>query len=147
MPDWDSILDDIPSSDAIRLTRSELLLLDWVICSGSSLMAPISEDLMAWQDFRLQIWKALPEPDEKSLGVMFEIGEIDAKVLLAAVPTTFSWGDGLDCGFTLKVKLAARLALTYIDPQIQEDEDARQNEAENKTESGSPTSDETSTSV
>ena len=151
---WDRILDDIPNRDSIRLTRGELLLLDWVLCTGSSLLAPITEDLMSWQDFRLVLWESMPEPDESgvrpSLGVMFDVGDIDAKVLLCAVPTTFSWGDGSDCGFSLKLKLAQRLSGKYTDPKIQQDlddelakeaENASKDETENQAQSEPATGD------
>jgi hypothetical protein len=148
---WDDLLQGVGSPDSIRLTRGELLLLDWVLCTGSSLMAGVSDDLMAWHVFRITLWEKMPslDPDVKrcenfnlpnhpgkgapetiecqlcrpSLGVMFNIEEVDAKVLLAVVPTTFTWGDGVDCGLSLKLKLSQRLLGTYIDPQIQQDID------------------------
>ena len=116
----DNILSDMLPADTVRLTRGELLLLDWVLCTGSSLMAPIADDLFEWHDFRLSLWEAMPPLDaplKPSLGVLFSISETDAKIFLTTIPTTFSWGDGLDVGCSLKEKLAARLLGNYVDPQ------------------------------
>ena len=138
------ILRDRLPADTLRLTRGELLLLDWVLCTGSSLMSQITDDLVtSWHDFRLNLWEVMPRPDETgtrpSLGVLFSVSETDAKVLLVAVPTTFPGTDGADCGESLKIKLAERLLGSYVDPQMQRDledekekEDASKDEAKDK---------------
>lgn len=109
---WDNLLG---APEEIRLNRDELMLLDWVLCTASSLMVPITDDLVdPWHEFRLRIWETMPEG-------LFSIEARDAKVLLTAVPTTFSWGTGEDCGFSLKTKLSQWLLGTYSDPGEEND--------------------------
>ena len=126
--------DDLLGSDQVRLTRNELLLMDWSLCTGSGMMAPLVLDLLDWHRLRMEIWKAMPEPDaplpaKPSLGVMFAMEETTAKLLLCAIPTSYEWGDGADCGFSLKVKLNDFLWGTYSDPQPARDEEDRKEAA------------------
>ena len=128
---------NLPGTDrieTIRLMPMELLLIDWILCTGSSLLLAITDDLVSyeWHTFRTYIWKAFIDnrrivetpqgprieafPEE--LGTMCNLSESEAKVLLTACPTTFTWGDGLDCGLSLKTKIAQMLLGTYADPEL-----------------------------
>jgi hypothetical protein len=116
---------DLPPSDRIeeiRLWAGELLLIDWVICTQSQLLQIDIDDLVQnWHAFRQSVWEAyLSDPDnvDNPSGVMFSLSDSEAKVLLAAVPTTFRWGDGFDYGCSLKGKLARLLNSTYTDPVL-----------------------------
>ena len=101
----------IPAVESIKLTEEELLLLDWVICSGSQLIPNASlEDLVTnWSSFRADVWKVISYINRynKNLAVTesLPIDEFLARTLLALVPTTFRWGTGADCGYELKLKL------------------------------------------
>ena len=101
----------IPAVESIKLTEEELLLLDWVICSGSQLIPNASlEDLVTnWSSFRTDIWKGISSINRynKNLAVTesLPIDEFLVRTLLALVPTTFRWGTGADCGYELKLKL------------------------------------------
>jgi len=101
----------IPAVESIKLTEEELLLLDWVICSGSQLIPNASlEDLVTnWSSFRVDVWKGISSINRynKNLAVTesLPIDEFLARTLLALVPTTFRWGTGADCGYELKLKL------------------------------------------
>jgi len=113
------MLDDgweLPSVDSLPLTEEELLLLDWVMCSGSVLIPNASlEDLVTnWSSFRSDVWKCLSviNRQKKRIPVQLTteleplaIDEFIARTLLAIVPTTFRWGTGADCGYDLKLKL------------------------------------------
>jgi len=132
--DWDGLLEALPGTGAIRLTRNELLLLDWVLCMQSGLMISVAEDIVGdWHEFRMRVWRGildqahLAEPE----GIMFEIDETDAIVLLVALPTTFNWG-AEDCGFSLKAKLATSLDGNYTDPILERE--VQENASENATE-------------
>ncbi len=50
----ESILGDSFGTD-VRLTFNELMVIDWVLCAGSGLMASIS-DIMGWKDLRVCVW-------------------------------------------------------------------------------------------
>ena len=101
----------IPAVESIKLTEEELLLLDWVICSGSQLIPNASlEDLVTnWSSFRVDVWKGISSINRynKNLAVTesLPIDEFLVRTLLALVPTTFRWGTGADCGYELKLKL------------------------------------------
>ena len=113
------MLDDgweLPSVDSLPVTEEELLLLDWVMCSGSVLIPNASlEDLVTnWSSFRSDVWKCLSVINRQKKGVPLQltavleplaIDEFIARTLLAIVPTTFRWGTGADCGYDLKLKL------------------------------------------
>ena len=101
----------IPAVESIKLTEEELLLLDWVMCSGSQLIPNASlEDLVTnWSSFRADVWKGISSINRynKNLAVTesLPIDEFLVRTLLALVPTTFRWGTGADCGYELKLKL------------------------------------------
>mgnify|MGYP003656472385 CR=1 FL=1 len=109
------VLDDqdwqLPQLENIKVTAEELMLLDWILCSGSALIpgATVDDLIERWSSVRLDVWKCLSEIDRLKIGplatVSFEMDEFTAKVLLALTPTTFRWGTGVDCGFSLKMKL------------------------------------------
>ena len=114
------VLDDqdwqLPLVESIKVNDEELLLLDWVIGSASGLIPGATlEDLMAnWSSLRLDVWqhiyelKKLPTSSSGSPpGALCSLSMDDftARVLLAVVPTTFRWGTGPDCGYSIKIKL------------------------------------------
>ena len=99
----------LPAEPGIRLDQGELLLLDWVLCGASRLIPDADLDylLEKWHEFRLDVWRGIGQlkaPDVNE--VELALTDPEAKVLLAVVPTTFRWGTGPDCGYTLKTKLA-----------------------------------------
>ena len=112
---------NLPPSDrieTIRLLPMELLLIDWILCTGSSLLQlPMDELRDEWHMFRQSVWQAYFTPDH-DMGIMFHLSEYEAKTLLTSCPTTFSWGDGQDYGLSLKSKLAKMLLGTYTDPAL-----------------------------
>ena len=108
-PLWKQQMEEtLPSEPGIKVNRDELLVLDWVICSASHLIPNVDLDylVMNWHEFRLSIWAAIhrsiPPPAEED----FPLTDTDARVLMAVVPTTFRWGTGADCGYSLKMKLS-----------------------------------------
>ena len=121
------VLDDIwniPILESIEVTEDELLLLDWIMFSGSQLIpnAPLEDLVTKWSSFRYDVWKSISafnrrkkvkpvDPTEPIITVeQLEIDEFLARTLLALVPTTFRWGTGIDCGYELKLKLYRFLA-------------------------------------
>ena len=121
------VLDDIwniPILEAIEVTEDELLLLDWIMFSGSQLIPNASlEDLITnWSSFRYDVWKSISafnrrkkvkpvDPTEPIITVeQLEIDEFLVRTLLALVPTTFRWVTGVDCVYELKLKLYRFLA-------------------------------------
>ena len=121
------VLDDIwniPILEFIEVTEDELLLLDWIMFSGSQLIpnAPLEDLVTKWSSFRYVVWKGISafnrrkkvkpvDPTEPIITVeQLEIDEFLARTLLALVPTTFRWGTGVDCGYELKLKLYRFLA-------------------------------------
>ena len=121
------VLDDIwniPILESIEVTEDELLLLDWIMFSGSQLIpnAPLEDLVTKWSSFRYDVWKSISafnrrkkvkpvDPTEPIITVeQLEIDEFLARTLLALVPTTFRWGTGVDCGYELKLKLYRFLA-------------------------------------
>ena len=115
----------------VRFTRGELLLLDWVLCTGSSLMQrPVDELIKEWHDFRVALWIAIGDKshDEQEFGVLIPITESEAKVLLTTVPTTMTWGDGADVGVSVKTKLSQLLVGRYKDAFLLEQETKREKE-------------------
>ena len=114
------MLDDgweLPSLDSISVTEEELLLLDWIMCSGSGLIpsATLEELVTNWSAFRYDVWKGISALTKQRKGVPTEINrtitesltidEFTVRTLLAIIPTTFRWGTGADCGYELKLKL------------------------------------------
>jgi len=109
------VLDDqdwqLPPVESINLTKEEFLLLDWVMGSASGLIIGATlEDLMErWAPLRFDVWKSIYDL-EISRGIStavysLSMDDFTARVLLAVVPTTFRWGTGTDCGFSMKIKL------------------------------------------
>ena len=107
---------ELPLLESISLTEEELLLLDWVMCSGSALIPNASlEDLVTnWSSFRYDVWKCIHTINRQKKGVstqltgateVLAVDEFTARTLLAIIPTTFRWGTGADCGYDLKLKL------------------------------------------
>lgn len=94
----------------LQLNRGELLLLDWILVYP---MPNTGADLdwhMEWQKVRLNIWSGIEELEERAKGNLEVVTDLvlkdnEVNVLLALVPTTFRWGDGDDCGMSLKIKL------------------------------------------
>ena len=110
-------------SETLLLSIDELLLLDWVMCSASRLIpdATLGDLVVAWGGLRLELWHCLSKVDlEQHDGEArakaqhtIDLSESDAKTLLALIPTTFRWGTGLDCGYSLKMKLYRFLTNDY----------------------------------
>ena len=132
------MLDDgweLPPLESISLTEEELLLLDWVMCSGSGLIPSATlEDLMTnWSSFRHDVWKGIsslgkqrkgaPTEINRVLAELLPIDEFTARTLLALVPTTFRWGTGSDCGYDLKLKL-----YKFISKEVEVDASSTENE-------------------
>ena len=110
---WGPIMSDkkgaVPAEPGIKLDQGELLLLDWVLCGASRSIpnADLGYLLEKWHEFRLDIWRGIGQlkaPDANEVRLAFT--DLEARALLAVVPTTFRWGTGPDCGYTLKTKLA-----------------------------------------
>ena len=113
------VLDDqnwqLPPIEFIKVNEDELLLLDWVVGSASGLIPGATlEDLMAnWSSLRLDVWqhiyelKKLQSSGSSTAGKELPLSMDDwtARTLLAIVPTTFRWGTGQDCGYSIKMKL------------------------------------------
>ena len=58
------VLDDIwniPILEFIEVTEDELLLLDWIMFSGSQLIpnAPLEDLVTKWSSFRYDVWKGI----------------------------------------------------------------------------------------
>lgn len=98
---------------ALHLNSDELALLDWVLHYP---LPNTQVDLawhMRWDALRERIWGLLAvefakeKEEQKPSKAIYDliVEEEDVPVLLAIVPTTFRWGAGADCGFSLKVKL------------------------------------------
>lgn len=109
-----------PNENQIRLLPLELLLIDWILCTGSSLMQLDTEELLEWGAFRESVWQCYldPEHKEQPVGLMFPLSDHEAKTLLMACPTTFTWGDGIDYGLLLKEKLSKLILGIYTDPAL-----------------------------
>jgi len=113
------VLDDqdwqLPPIESIKVNEEELLLLDWVIGSASGLIpgATLEELMSNWSTVRLDVWqhiyelKKLPASSSGPSGILCSFGMDDftARILLAVIPTTFRWGTGPDCGYSMKMKL------------------------------------------
>ena len=121
----------------IPLTEEELLLLDWILCSGSGLIPSATlEDLMTnWSSVRYDIWKSIsalhrqkkgvPTEINRALTELFEIDEFTARTLLALTPTTFRWGTGADCGYELKLKL-----YRFLSKEVEVDASSTENQTD-----------------
>jgi len=109
--DW-----QLPLVEFIKVNEEELLLLDWTIGSPSGYIpgATLDELMSNWSSLRLDVWqhiyelKKLPTSSSGSPpGALCSLSMDDsmARILLAVVPTTFRWGTGPDCGYSIKMKL------------------------------------------
>jgi len=97
----------LPPKPTIKVNRDELLLLDWTTGSASHLIPNADLDELAkWHEFRMSVWTAIDSLSAESPEADFPLSEADAKILMAVVPTTFRWGTGEDCGYSLKMKLS-----------------------------------------
>ena len=107
------------TTHVLSLDRDEFLLVDWLICGASRLLPDGSlEELRKWDDIRFNVWRALRFADTCSTAdppkvipatQSLTIRPPDAAILFALAPTTFRWGTGPDCGYSLKAKLSAYL--------------------------------------
>lgn len=105
----------------LKLTHDELKLLDWVLHQPSPMPSPVDlEWHMRWKELRESLWAGIHRIEiekakaeaiktgsfkEKMALQPIELSPVDCSVLLALVPTTYRWGPGKDCGFSLKLKL------------------------------------------
>ena len=130
------VLDDqdwqLPPIESIKVNEEELLLLDWVIGSASGLIpgATLDELMSNWSSLRVDVWqhiyeiKKLPTSSSGPSGVLCSLSMDDftARILLAVVPTTFRWGTGPDCGYSIKMKLCRiLLGVRDVDDKAQAD--------------------------
>ena len=137
------MLDDgweLPSLDSISVTEEELLLLDWIMCSGSGLIpsATLEELVTNWSAFRYDVWKGISALTKQRKGVPTEINraitesltidEFTVRTLLAITPTTFRWGTGADCGYELKLKL-----YKFLSKEVELDSSNAENEADSSS--------------
>ena len=113
------VLDDqdwqLPLVEFIKVNEEELLLLDWVVGSASGLIpgATLDELMTNWSFLRFDVWqhiyelKKLQSSGSSTAGKELPLSMDDwtARTLLAIVPTTFRWGTGQDCGYSIKMKL------------------------------------------
>ena len=137
------MLDDgweLPSLDSISVTEEELLLLDWIMCSGSGLIpsATLEELVTNRSAFRYDVWKGMSALTKQRKGVATEINrtitesltidEFTVRTLLAIIPTTFRWGTGADCGYELKLKL-----YKFLSKEVEFDASSTKNEADSSS--------------
>lgn len=107
----------LPGPEGVMVDQGELLLLDWCLCAPSRILPGLNDldDVMKWKDMRYDIWDALRRMAVKNLKeTNLPIQKHEAATLMGIVPTTFRWGTGPDCGYTLKTKLA-RYAYGFTD--------------------------------
>ena len=112
VPDEDWFL---PPVESINLTEEEFLLLDWCTGTASGLIPGATlDDLMErWASLRLDVWKSIHDLIENAPGgavsgtsvLPLLMEEFTAKFLLAVIQTTFRWGTGADCGFSLNLTI------------------------------------------
>lgn len=97
----------------LDLNRDELLLIDWVLHYPAPAQSLDYDDHMKWHGLRAEVWHGVLEIEKSqndSTRYIVEVNDLDARQLLALLPTTFMWGDrGSDCGFSLKCKIAASM--------------------------------------
>lgn len=100
----------------MRIPQPELWVIDWVICGqGESVNGQKLESLMSWRDLRERVWRAqitaelATEDPAKPVEAELELSPDECEQLLAIIPTTFRWGTGEDCGFSLKRRIAQEL--------------------------------------
>ena len=124
--EWKWDLDTAGQFKPLCLSVNELLVLDWVLCSASRLIPDATMDALVtgWGDLRQTVWSHLAKldmlklPDHERDVPRCEIGQylqdMDAKALMAVVPTTMRWGTShADSGYDLKVKLYRFLSNDY----------------------------------
>lgn len=94
---------------SISLNVEEILLIDWTIC-GASRIIPNMEVVplvVDWHPLRMTLWDAVSLlGNDSKKEIKLPVEESEARTLLALAPTTFRWGTGPDCGFSLKQKLS-----------------------------------------
>lgn len=119
----------LPDWAGVELDCQELKVLDWFL-SGHYLCnvsrgSDISDIVERWNDFRMDVWKGIRSL-EKMASVRktykLEMNDGTAKYLFNWLPTTFAWGTGRDCGFSLKTKLHRFLA-KEVDEEKDDDKD------------------------
>ena len=85
------------------LTRDEALLLDWLLTYPMPAAVVELDWHLKWEALRLDLWSQLAT---EAKFIKAEMSEREAAMFLAITPTTFRWGNGSDCGYSLKIKLA-----------------------------------------
>ena len=98
------------------IPQPELWLIDWVICGqGESVTGEKLGSLMSWGDLRERVWRAqisaelATQDPSKPAEAELDLTPAECDQLMAIIPTTFRWGTGEDCGFSLKRKIAQEL--------------------------------------
>mgnify|MGYP001576955179 FL=1 len=122
----------LPQTPAyLRLDRDELLVLDWHL-SGHYLCnvgrgPDLGEIIHTWGDFLLKVWEGVAWYTENHAGRPYNLpmDESQAKYFFHWLPTTFVWGTGKDCGFSLKFKL-----YRFLTGQGEEDANDNQDDAQ-----------------
>jgi hypothetical protein len=92
----------------MSLSAHELLLIDWIICPASGLIpgAEPEQLVKGWEGIRNAVWQVLSGADlSKDARYPLPMNELDAQFLFGVAPSTFRWGTGPDCGFSLKRRL------------------------------------------
>src|SRR3990167_2882992 len=121
--DIDAILNSVPK---LSLNEDELLLIDWVLSVyRHTLPMAFDEAVDDWHSMRLGAWSAIDAiiNSRSTPLVSFPINEAEARYLLAVLPTTYRWGTGPDCGYSLKRKLSCLLmGREYREPSPEMDQ-------------------------
>ena len=93
----------------VILSQGELLMIDWIICGASRLLADytIGDLVSTWEGLRLNLWQAIATG---AASRPLALPRQEARVIFAICPTTFRWGMGDDVGFSLKLRLAQFIA-------------------------------------
>ena len=115
-PEW-----ELPPPLLLHLDLQELQLIDWSICAASRMLPDCAlEQLMAWHNFRMDVWTGILFSEKANKPAAFAISEQEAKILLAVVPTTFRWSTEVHCGYSLEAKLAKFLRGEHDDSDNQD---------------------------
>ena len=96
-----------------KLSEDELLLIDWVL-SVYSHTIPYESNDESLRLLRLRVWETIDVINPASASnsncvVPFQTDQEEATMLLAVLTTTYRWGTGPDCGYSLKRKLSCFL--------------------------------------
>lgn len=128
MGEFEDFMNEKEKIPVLKLSREELLLIDWILTYPMPNMQVDLDWHMRWKQVRLTVWNKIihmPPIGEDTV----ELSKEDVETMLCMTPTTFRWGrNPEDCGYSLKVKLAK-----YLLGEVEE-EDANKNNTENKTE-------------